>query len=131
MLSETDIFEQYSAQGFVRGGELYLSLPQALNLIADCYQNNLAVIGIEGFICEKGMLEPQLNAIADFSTNNADNWDSYRDICDRGSRDFLHQLHSLKELVFTFVILSEKEWISSDRESYLRAIASGELTGDR
>ncbi|MBC6478117.1 MAG: hypothetical protein GDA56_10335 [Hormoscilla sp. GM7CHS1pb] len=45
MLSETDILEQYSAQGFVLGGELYLSLPQAFNLIADCYQINLAVIG--------------------------------------------------------------------------------------
>ena len=63
-MSETDILEQYPAQVFVRGGELYLSLPKALNSIADCYQNNLAVIG--------------------------------------------------------FVILSEKEWISSDRESYLR-----------
>jgi len=117
MLSETDILEQYSAQGFVLGGELYLSLPQAFNLIADCYQINLAVIGIEGFICEKGMLEPQLDAIADFSSNNSDNWDSYRDICYQSSRDFLHQVHSLKGLVFSFVILSEKEWISSDRES--------------
>ncbi|MBC6421355.1 MAG: hypothetical protein GDA43_08500 [Hormoscilla sp. SP5CHS1] len=117
MLSETNILEQYSAQGFVLGGELYLSLPQAFNLIADCYQNNLAVIGIEGFICEKGMLEPQLDAIADFSSNNSDNWDSYRDICYQSSRNFLHQVHSLKGLVFSFVILSEKEWISSDRES--------------
>ncbi|MBC6476005.1 MAG: hypothetical protein GDA48_26965 [Hormoscilla sp. GM102CHS1] len=117
MLSETDILEQYSAQGFVLGRELYLSLPQAFNLIADCYQNNLAVIGIEGFICEKGMLEPQLDTIADFSSNNSDNWDSYRDICYQSSRDFLHQVHSLKGLVFSFVILSEKEWISSDRES--------------
>ena len=53
-------------------------------------------------------------------TINSDNWDSYRDICHQASRDFMHQLHSLKRLVFNSVILSEKEWISSDRESSLR-----------
>lgn len=111
------ILKKYYPQGFVRGGELYLSLPQALNLIADCYQNNLAVIGIEEFICEEGMLAPQLDAIADFSSKNSDNWDSYRDICYQSSRDFIHQVHSLKGLVFSFVILSEKEWILSDYES--------------
>ncbi len=112
MLSETDIWEKYSQQGIVQGGELYLSVPQALNFVADCQLNNLAIIGIEGFLYDRRKIKPILEAIGDFSSAPKANWDSYREICDRAANDFLHQLDRVNKLVLNFVVLSEQEWAS-------------------
>ncbi|MBO1347099.1 MAG: hypothetical protein EBE86_006755 [Hormoscilla sp. GUM202] len=53
MRSGADIWEKYWQQGIVRGGELYRSLPQALNFVPDCQLNNLAIIGIDGFLYDR------------------------------------------------------------------------------
>jgi len=112
MLSETDIWEKYSQQGIVQGGELYLSLPQAVNFVADCQLNNLAIIGIEGFLYDRGKIKPIIETIGDFSSAPTANWNSYREVCDRAANDFLHQIDRVNGLVLNFVVLSEQEWAS-------------------
>ncbi|MBC6424004.1 MAG: hypothetical protein GDA38_22785 [Hormoscilla sp. SP12CHS1] len=104
MRSEADIWGKYCQQGIVRGGQLYLSLPQALKFVADCQLNNLAIIGIEGFLYDRGKIKPILEAIRDFSRAPKANCDSYREICDRAANDFLHQLDRVNGVKFRGIV---------------------------
>jgi hypothetical protein len=51
MLSEDEIINQFRKHGMTRGaGSLYLKVPTAFDFLAMCQENNLAIIGVEGFI---------------------------------------------------------------------------------
>lgn len=110
MLSETEIFERYRQHEIVQGGELYFSLPKAFDFLVECQENDIAVIGIEGFLCNQGMIKPQLDMIADYSSASASGWQEYREMCNQYSQDFLENLTFRNGLIVSFVVLSEKEW---------------------
>jgi len=84
--------------------------PQAFDFITSCQENNLAVIGIEGFSYEGKMLKPQLDMIADYSWANARCWIEYRELCNQSAKDFLKHLRHRDRLVLSFVVLSEADW---------------------
>ncbi len=113
MLSENEITNRFRQCGMTRGaGELYLELPIALDFLATCEENNLAVIGVEGFIYheEKGSIEAKMDYIADYSDVKTPNWEQYRNLCNHLSKDFLGHLPSKAGLVVNLVVLSEEEW---------------------
>jgi hypothetical protein len=50
MLSENETTGRFRKCGMFRGNELYLKVPIAFDFLATCQENNLAIIGVEGFI---------------------------------------------------------------------------------
>ena len=113
MLSENEIVNRFQKHGMIRGGgELYLEVPIAFNFLEACQENNLASIGIEGFLYdeEQNTIEAKMDYIADYSVLDAPNWEAYRDLCNRLSKDFLRQLPSRADLVVNFVAVSREEW---------------------
>ena len=113
MLSEKEITNSFRKHGMTRGaGELYLEVPSAFNFLTTCQENNLAVIGIEGFIYHKenGAIEAKMDYIADYSNMKTPSWEEYRDLCNQLSEDFLCHLPSKVELVVNLVVLSQEEW---------------------
>ncbi|MCZ8049795.1 MAG: hypothetical protein GPI90_20905 [Microcystis aeruginosa K13-05] len=114
MLKEQQLFDLYSSYGFTQGGELYLPISHSLKFLQDCQQNELAIIGIEGFIYEEGEISPQLDLIADFSSISASDWQNYQNICNSAAKNFLLGVNIKdKSMVFNFVILSRSEWENS------------------
>jgi hypothetical protein len=110
VLSEKEIYAKFQEVGISRGGELYLQPRHALDFIRACQENNIAVIGIEGFIYENGQLAPQLDMIADYSSGNETSWNDYKNTRNNSSEHFTRNLLNKKGLILSFVVLSEQEW---------------------
>jgi hypothetical protein len=113
MLSEDEIINQFRKHGMTRGaGSLYLKVPIAFDFLATCQENNLAIIGVEGFLyTEKtNKIMPVMDYIADYSDVEAANWEEYRNSCNRLCKDFLGRLPSRDDFVVNFVLFSREEW---------------------
>ena len=105
-----EIYDQHSEYGVTQGGELYLDPARALDFVTACNDNDLAIIGIEGFLYEQGTIVPQLDMIADFSSTKASNWQEYRTKCNRDAAAFLQRLTRSDNIVCSFVVVSQEEW---------------------
>ena len=108
-----EVTSEYSSRGLMLGGELYLRLGDALNFIKECEDNNLAVIGLEGVVVERNDLIPQIDKIYDASSPYSNNWDEYRVNVNNGAIKLLENLSATENLYFTFVVVSELEYIRS------------------
>jgi hypothetical protein len=113
-MREAEVFDRFAADGVITEyGELYLPKSRALDLIAVCQENDLAIIGIEGFIYDAGKFVPQSDLIADYSTSRASrerDWIEYRDSCNTAAKHFVQSANSRENLYFTFVISSCEEF---------------------
>ncbi len=116
MLSEEEVFERYRKHSVVPrepGEEIYLALQTALEFVTTCQENDLAVLGIEGFLYSEGMIHPQLDMIADYSPELGDDlprrWKDYRDLCNDSASSFLPGREPRDDLMFSFVIVSQPE----------------------
>jgi len=112
MLAENEIIHRFREHGMFQGHELYLKVPIALNFLTTCQENNLAIIGVEGFLSndEEGWIQPIMDYIEDYSDVEALNWEAYRNSCHQRARDFLCNLPSRPDLVINFVVVSQEEW---------------------
>ena len=110
MLSENEIIAHFRQNGVFQGGELYLEIPTALKFLTRCDENDLAVIGVEGFQYRCGKVKPLLDQIADYSSAKASRWEEFRDICNQSCKDFIFGLPQEEGLVVNFIILSQEEW---------------------
>lgn len=116
MLSENEIVNRFRHRGMTRGaGSLYLEIPIALDFLATCEANNLAIIGVEGFLYndKKDTIQPIMDYIEDYSDIEAPHWKAYRNLCNQRCRDFLCHLPSKSEFVVNLVVISQAEWQQS------------------
>lgn len=113
MLSETEIIDRFREHGiFQEGDELYLRAPMALKFVEVCQENELAVIGFEGFFYDddEETIEPLLDQIADFSTVKAAHWEEFRNLCNTYSKKLIRGLSQKEGIVVNFTVLSQAEW---------------------
>ncbi len=120
MLSEAEVFERFATVGLVRGDELYLNKENAVAFIRDCQKNELAVIGVEGFLYEDGKLFPQLDLIADYSATEAFSWESYKQTCNSDSEAFVNSIGLTDDVYLSLVVLSPEEYVTSVLEESVR-----------
>jgi hypothetical protein len=111
MLSEAEIFDRYCVVGTLRGCEIYLKIPEALNFIKDCQINELAIIGVEGFLLRDGQLHPQIDIIVDYSSLNVSSWQEYVVTCNQSTQGVLSEFRDRQDLVINFVLLAEEQWL--------------------
>ncbi len=81
---------------------------EALFFIIECKKNNMAIIGIEGFIKIDKKILPQLEMIADFSNYKESNWVDYVEKCAKSAQKFINYFSKVPNVVFQFVVLDEK-----------------------
>jgi hypothetical protein len=113
MLSETEIIDYFRKHGiFQDDGELYLRVPIALKFVEVCQENELAIIGFEGFFYddEGRTIEPLLDQIADFSTVKATHWEEFKNLCNKYSKKLIRGLSQKEGIVVNFTVLSQAEW---------------------
>jgi hypothetical protein len=118
MFSEKQLFDMFRKQGLVYGGELFLSLPGALEFIRACEKNNLSVIGLEGFTEEGRTVMPRTDMIADYSSIQKESWQEFRETCNNDSKKFLIGLNPKDGILISFTLFSEEEWHDSLPEPY-------------
>lgn len=110
VLSEQQVIRQYQDAGFLRGNELYLEPKVALDFVATCEANELAVVGVEGFTLRNERLIPRMDLIADWSSASAAKWDEYRRKCNQLSAAFVDRYQNEMDLVMNLTVLSKTEW---------------------
>lgn len=110
-LSEDDLVEFFRPRGLFRGNELYLDPTTSVDFADACEKNDLAIIGIEGFIYTPPWLEPQMDLIADWSLGKreAEAWEVFRQRCNRISGDFIRRLRPEPGLLLNFTVVSSRE----------------------
>jgi hypothetical protein len=103
-MSEESLIKEFNKRGKIVSGELVFNAQTALDFVDACESNDLAVIGVEGFILESGGLRPQPNMIADYSSAEKSTWKQFRDLCNRSAKQFLRTISSKPGLVFSIVV---------------------------
>ena len=91
--------------GFICGKNVY-------DYIEYCNENNLSVIGVEGFICNEGEIKPDMDCILDLSELKVDNWEEYKKQSLKIVRDFLKQqeLSDKNDRQYDFVLLTKNDY---------------------
>ncbi len=110
MLSEAQSIADFHHRGIVRGGELYLSVPEARGLLNVCRERDLAVVGAEGFVLKGKALKPRQDMIADGSSIEASTWPEFQKRSNRFAESFLRALQDQPGLVVNLTALPEKDW---------------------
>ena len=109
MLSENQLFEQFSNTCLHRVGQLYLTAAQCVEYTEECRKNNLSVARLEGFINDNGELTTDLSVIGVFSPKHETQWNHFMELCNNNAVEFVTKLRDRAELVFNPVVLSEQE----------------------
>jgi hypothetical protein len=110
METRTTIDDAFEEVGLRRGGELYVSIEDALQLVHQCAEENRAVVGVEGVKLGTRTTQPVPDAVADFSFRDGQRWLEFVESCREDAVDFLHQLDSHPDLYVTLTVLSSEEW---------------------
>jgi hypothetical protein len=108
-MSEETLIKEFTKRGKIVDGELLLDIQTAMDFIAACQRDDIAVIGIEGFLLEPGGLRPQLDMIADYSSRKKSPWSRFRDLCNRSAAEFLRAISPKPGLVFSLSVKGEGE----------------------
>ncbi|PSN12862.1 hypothetical protein C7293_18390 [filamentous cyanobacterium CCT1] len=106
----TDIFEQYRQYGIITGEELYIPSQYAISFVEDCRLQNVAVIGIEGFLITEQQIMPLLDEIADFSSIVSSDWQDYVSQCNAAAKNFIEVSSKDRKRFFNFVVINQDEW---------------------
>lgn len=106
MLTKAELYNRYLKHSLHRPG-IYLGLSAACDFVAECENNNLAVIGIECFtMYTDGSIEPRSDLIADCAFADILNWAVRRQTCNECAKSFLTELPDAPGLVVNFVVIS-------------------------
>ena len=110
MLSEQDLLTRFRDRGQLHGGELYLSSAAARDFVTACQENEMAVVGIEGFRVSGGKRISLLDCIADYSATSADTWQDFYHLCNEYSDKFLAAQPLERNIVFSLTTIAKDEW---------------------
>jgi hypothetical protein len=110
MNAEEKVEEVFEEKGVSRGGEQYLRVPDARELVAELKEAGCAVVGIEGVELMEEETRPLMDTIADFSKDPDDTWRGYVLDCAWQARNFLDTLPDRETIYVTLTALSRDEW---------------------
>ena len=111
---EDAVLEQFREHAIDRGSaEEYFPASLGPAIVSACEQNDLAVIGIEGFLFEDGFTCPQMELIRDFGMMAPiSSWEEHRRTCNHLARAFVRALDWWCGLFLNFVFTSRDEWLA-------------------
>jgi hypothetical protein len=110
MITSENILENDELNSLQRSGEIYFKEDSFIKLLELCRQNNIAIIGIEGFEVDGEKIIPVADLIADYSDADANSWEEYIKICNSSAKLFFEQVLKGSSLLFNFTLQLEDEW---------------------
>jgi len=110
MLNQEKLLNHPEIDSICRGGEMYIRRRSVSKFINLCGQNNIAIVGIEGFNLSGEKIIPDMNLIADLSCSKGKIWSDYMQNCNDSTIMFFDQMIAESNLIFSFTLLSEHEW---------------------
>lgn len=110
MNAQEKVEQVFEEKGVSRGGEQYLRVPAARDLIDELKEGGCAVVGIEGVELTEEETRPLMDTIADFSKDPEDTWRGYVLDCAWQARAFVDTLPDRDTIYVTLTALSREEW---------------------
>lgn len=110
MNAQERVEQVFEEKGVSRGGERYLRISDARDLLADLVDAGRAVVGIEGVELTEGETRPLPEAIADFSNRPDISWRAYVRQCAAQAKEFLGALPDRETVYVTLTTFSRDEW---------------------
>ncbi|MFB6279346.1 MAG: hypothetical protein ABEK75_07560 [Salinibacter sp.] len=110
METQARIEQVFQEKGVARGGEQYLRVSDARDLLADLVDAGRAVVGIDGVELREGETRPLSEAIADFSQRRDDSWRAYVRRCATQAKEFLDTLPDRETVYVALTTFSRDEW---------------------
>lgn len=110
MNAQKKVEQVFQEKGVSRGGERYLRVPDARDLVEELKEANCAIVGIEGVELLEDEIRPLMDTIADFSKDPEDTWKGYVLDCAWQARNFLDTLPDRETIYVTLTALSRDEW---------------------
>ncbi len=101
---------EMTRRGMTRGGEVYLTPEAAAACVRICEDDDVAVIGLEGYLIDEASTVPLLDQIADFSGLRAVDWLTFRTEVNREALEFIEDLPRRVGLLIALTLLSREEW---------------------
>ena len=102
-----------SSKAIRRSKSLYFRLDDAINLVKECEEKDLAVTRVEGLSLEHDGILPHLDLILDCLAREVDwtgfSWEQFRDKCNASAMEFLERTNGRRDLVFYFNVMRENE----------------------
>ena len=103
-------YQKYGLTSATNADELILLVDKAIEFLNDCHNNDLAVIGIDGFEIIKGFIKPRIDIIADFSNLEVHDWESYKKRCYSSALEFLQHFKEEANIGYMFVVIGRQEY---------------------
>lgn len=110
MKAQTKLERVFEEKGVSQGGERYLRVSDARDLIERLKEVGCAVVGIEGVELTEEETRPLIDTIADFSKDPHESWRGYVLDCAWQARNFLDTLPDRETIYVTLTALSQDEW---------------------
>lgn len=118
MLTQEEVLEQFRKRAKRVAGEIYITLSDALDLVAACDANDLAVLGLEGVLYDGQKVSAQSDMILDCSVSGPlGTWSQKRESCNKAALHFLESLTPRDDLLLIPNLLSEEEWVNWKSET--------------
>ena len=122
-----------SRKAIRRSRSLYFRLDDAKQLVKECEENDLAVIGIEGLTLDEKGITPHLDLIADHTALAVDwggySWDRFRSKCNASALNFLEMAEKTADktnLVFDFALMQSPEFDEFQRRHAIGRASRGQ-----
>lgn len=103
-------FKKYDERDKKENSELLLSPTRSLLFIDACTKNEIAILGIEGFIKEQQKIIPRTDIIADFSSFDNIEWNEYLKKITFLAKQFILDFSNIPNILFHLVIKSKKDF---------------------
>ncbi|MFB6232098.1 MAG: hypothetical protein ABEL04_13190 [Salinibacter sp.] len=108
--AQEKVEQVFEEKGVSRGGEQYLRVPDARDLIEELKEAGCAVVGIGGVELTEEETRPLMDTTADFSKDPEDTWQGYVFDCAWQARAFVDTLPDWDTIYVTLAALSREEW---------------------
>ncbi|MEX0682733.1 MAG: hypothetical protein WD904_10750 [Dehalococcoidia bacterium] len=106
-----ELIERYRDLSVHTGNEIFLTPKDALRVIDEISEEDMAVLSIEGFDLLDRFVRPRLDLIADYSPRKDELWAAHRDSTISAARDFLSRLLDSQAIAVILQLWTHDEWL--------------------
>lgn len=101
-----------SSKAIRESNSFYFRRKDALDMVKECQERDLAAAGIEGLSLDPDGILPHMDLIFDAFAGDWTGvvWEEFRDRCNKSAIQFLKAAEERDNLVFDFVVLDKDEF---------------------
>jgi hypothetical protein len=110
-MNEAELEDLFQSGSVVRGNLRFFDLDNARAFIDAAADNDIAVIGVEGFNLTSNDTIPLIDLVGDFSDAPSANWNQFRDATRASAKRFVDSITDGRVFV-VFTLTDRRRWLA-------------------